>query len=638
MDQELATFVGLLNKNRAARPVPDELAHLPNWAQHALTRIPETVAPRRSASFNGAAPEPKLKSDVAIALPAPMVRATAAPPVARDTLAAIIRELETPIEPPAASARQKPPAPIPVAPISADPAPAEAPRLESQLPAPASEKVEPAPAAVEKIDAAPTFAAVSESWVTAVADSGDVPAAVPPVLDKTDRAPATPSEAETKPAATPAGGRALAYVAAGTAVIAAVALVAGGYWYANQAGVSLQRDSMTLARASVSLARNVMTMIPPLPSALKMIAKAGIPIVYDKSPTDGAASGRTAIAVVALATAKTAALVNPSADTVAAARPAAKPAPAEKVAAKIADAAPPEVKPAVVTPMPMPVTEAKSPTQDASFQQVAMLTGPIPTAAPPTAKRMQSSGDEPTWRRNAVAAPPYSGQPQIAIVIDDLGIDSNRTQRAIALNGAVTLSFLAYASNLPEQTEAARKAGHELIVHVPMEPIVGLKLVSAGTHGANLAHDELLRRLRWDLSRFTGYVGVNNHMGNRLASDPESTQTVVAELKARGLLFLDSQGSEGGGVIAVAERLGVPTVSRDVFLDDDVGASSIDERLAALEKVARTQGTAIAVGHPHDRTLEALHTWLVSLPSKGLQLVPLTAIVRDREQHVAGAN
>jgi hypothetical protein len=111
--------------------------------------------------------------------------------------------------------------------------------------------------------------------------------------------------------------------------------------------------------------------------------------------------------------------------------------------------------------------------------------------------------------------------------------------------------------------------------------------------------------------------------------------TVIDELKARGLLFLDSRFD--GNTIDVAQRAGVAAVGRDVLLDDDITAGSVVDRLAQVEKVARQHGTAIALGHPHDQTINALKLWIASLPAKGLQLVPLSAIAKDREQHVAGA-
>ena len=49
-------------------------------------------------------------------------------------------------------------------------------------------------------------------------------------------------------------------------------------------------------------------------------------------------------------------------------------------------------------------------------------------------------------------------------------IDKRRGRRAIDLPAPVTLAFLPYASELAEQTAQARARGHELLVHVNMEP------------------------------------------------------------------------------------------------------------------------------------------------------------------------
>ena len=141
---------------------------------------------------------------------------------------------------------------------------------------------------------------------------------------------------------------------------------------------------------------------------------------------------------------------------------------------------------------------------------------------------------------------------------------------------------MAYASDLPQQTEAALHAGHELIVHVPMEPIGRAQDISQKTLADSVGRDEVLRRLRWDLGRFDGYVGINNHMGSRFSSDPNALQTIIEELKARGLLFLDSR-TVGAAGNSVAERLGVPTASRDVFIDEEINAVAINTRLGDLE-------------------------------------------------------
>src|SRR5690242_15507620 len=254
-----------------------------------------------------------------------------------------------------------------------------------------------------------------------------------------------------------------------------------------------------------------------------------------------------------------------------------------------------------------------------------------PPAQPEVPPPVKPDTVQPAWLRYAVAAPPaLRGRAHVAIVIDDLGMDRRRTERAIALKGPLTLSFLAYADDLPRLTEAARRAGHELMVHVPMEPMSRAEDMGPNGLAVALSHDELLRRLRWDLDRFEGYVGINNHMGSRFTSDTPGMTAIMAELKARGLLFIDSRTIASTVAAEVAQRLGVPNASRDVFLDNESDATAVGERLAVLEATARRHGSAIAIGHPHDGTLAELALWLDKLESKGLVLVPVTTIVKER--------
>lgn len=268
-------------------------------------------------------------------------------------------------------------------------------------------------------------------------------------------------------------------------------------------------------------------------------------------------------------------------------------------------------------------------------------------AAPPEARddtvppawaaglRPPPHASEPPWLRFAAAEPPSAGRPRIAIVIDDLGVDRPRTERAIGLKAPVTLSFMAYAGDLPRFAEEAHRAGHELLLHVPMEPMSPAEDMGPNGLATGLSRGELLRRLRWDLSRFDGYVGINNHMGSRFTSDAASMMPVLEELKARGLLFLDSRTAATTTGSGLAQKLGVPNAERDVFLDDEVDARAIDAQLKELEAVARKNRTAIAIGHPHDATIERLAHWIDSLPAKGLVLVPVSAVVRAH-QHAAG--
>ncbi|WP_162912930.1 divergent polysaccharide deacetylase family protein [Rhodospirillaceae bacterium SYSU D60014] len=216
----------------------------------------------------------------------------------------------------------------------------------------------------------------------------------------------------------------------------------------------------------------------------------------------------------------------------------------------------------------------------------------------------------------------------IAIVIDDLGLNRINAKRVIALPGPLTLAFMTYAKDLDRQTRAARAAGHELIVHLPMEPLGDRFDSGPNTLEVDLPPDELLRRLRWGLTRFGGYVGINNHMGSRFTGWDTGMALVLEELRARGLLFLDSRTIGNSVAKQVAQTVGVPYAGRDVFLDNESSAEAVRERLAETETIARRYGFAVAIGHPHDGTIEALSGWLPTLAERGYVLVPISGIVR----------
>jgi polysaccharide deacetylase 2 family uncharacterized protein YibQ len=238
--------------------------------------------------------------------------------------------------------------------------------------------------------------------------------------------------------------------------------------------------------------------------------------------------------------------------------------------------------------------------------------------------------DSRAWLKNAVAVAAPDDRPMIAVVIDDVGLDRPRSQRAMALPAPVTIALMAYAGEARAQAAMARRAGHELIVHLPMEPGEGGEDPGPNALLLGLSEAEFERRLDWNLSQFAGYVGINNHMGSKLTSDPAALAPVMAALKRRGLMFLDSRTTSDTQGLAVARAFGVPAVERDVFIDHDPSPIAVRTALVHAEELAQANGFAIVIGHPRDVTLDALEEWLPDLEQRGFAVVPLTAIVRYR--------
>jgi len=234
------------------------------------------------------------------------------------------------------------------------------------------------------------------------------------------------------------------------------------------------------------------------------------------------------------------------------------------------------------------------------------------------------------WQYNAAAQrPSLPGQAKITIVIDDLGLLKDRTRKFIEMNAPLTLSFLPYAPQLPQMTKLAQKNGHELMVHMPMEP-KGNDDPGPYALRSGLSAEEQLFRLNYNLSRFDGYVGINNHMGSAFTEDTPAVQLLLDSIRGRGLLVLDSKTSNTSVLSRLASQKNIPNVSRDVFLDNVQDINYILRQLKNAETIARLHGQAIAIGHPYAQTIEALNLWLPTLKEKNIALVPLSQIVKDK--------
>lgn len=270
----------------------------------------------------------------------------------------------------------------------------------------------------------------------------------------------------------------------------------------------------------------------------------------------------------------------------------------------------------VAQPEPESVPEPAAVAPPIDLASVALPAAPTP-----------SSG---AWLANALPPVDAQGKAMIAIVIDDVGVDRSNAERAIDLPAPVTLSLMSYADDLPSLAANARARGHELMLHLPMQPLD--PTVNAGTNSLRIdqSPSELIATLDWALARFDGYIGVNNHMGSAFTRQAGSMAVVLGELHKRGLMFLDSRtvADTAGGAIAI--RLGLPHLDRDIFLDNDPSASAIAAQLAELERVAHEKGFAIGIGHPYPSTIEALQRWIPELESRGIVIVPVSTILRKK--------
>jgi polysaccharide deacetylase 2 family uncharacterized protein YibQ len=158
--------------------------------------------------------------------------------------------------------------------------------------------------------------------------------------------------------------------------------------------------------------------------------------------------------------------------------------------------------------------------------------------------------------------------------------------------------------------------------------------VDPGPHTllTTLPPQENMKRLQWLMSRYTGYVGVTNHMGEKFESATDSFVPVLEELKRRGLLYVDDGSTPDSAASKAAGTIGLEYSVVSVQIDGGQSAAEIEKQLAKLEDAAKQQGTAIGVVRLKPAAAKQLAAWASKLEGKGLVLVPVSAAVRSQRQ------
>lgn len=228
--------------------------------------------------------------------------------------------------------------------------------------------------------------------------------------------------------------------------------------------------------------------------------------------------------------------------------------------------------------------------------------------------------------------------PRVVLVVDGGGLDADHTMHLLDdLPGAVDVAFSAYmADDLAEKLAAeARRTGHECLQSVPMEPN-NFPLSDEGARQLMEGHDSEANRqdLEFALSRLGGCVGAtgasDGMMGERFAQNGLGFSQVLEEVGKRGLMYLDART----GAPALNSEVVTPFAVVDLVIDQapspeqPLNADLIDQRLAALEKLATERGSAIGLaGPPQPVMLERIAVWAHGLAARGVTLAPLTAVL-----------
>jgi len=169
----------------------------------------------------------------------------------------------------------------------------------------------------------------------------------------------------------------------------------------------------------------------------------------------------------------------------------------------------------------------------------------------------------------------------------------------------------------------------EVLIALPLEPQGFGQQADPGDRAllTSLPVNQNMDRLDWALSRIQGYVGaiggLGGMRGERFAANADLLGAVQQTLTQRGLLYVDP-------------RPGAPTPARafgrsvDVLLDEPSAVrSEVERRLAGLEALARSQGSALGLANdPAPSVVAAIAAWAAGLEDRGAVIAPITVLIR----------
>jgi len=232
--------------------------------------------------------------------------------------------------------------------------------------------------------------------------------------------------------------------------------------------------------------------------------------------------------------------------------------------------------------------------------------------------------------RNSDSAPARSDNqaPRLAIILDDLGNDRTAAQAVFAMPYPLTISVLPNQTHSAEIAQQAQRRGDQVMLHLPMQSVAKEHPEAQELH-AGMSRGAISRLVSKFLDDVPGVIGVNNHQGSASTADKKLMAELMPVLKEHKLFYVDSRTSAATVAYDTAQRFGVRAAFRNVpFLDDVEDVSAVRKQIEIAIAGAARKKDAIAIGHAHPSTLEALKETLPQAKNHGVKLVFASELVR----------
>lgn len=219
---------------------------------------------------------------------------------------------------------------------------------------------------------------------------------------------------------------------------------------------------------------------------------------------------------------------------------------------------------------------------------------------------------------------------KVAFVIDDFGNDMAGTKEMMDMSIPLTIAVMPFLPTTQRDANWAHEKKHEVLVHLPMEPVKGKKhWLGPGAITTDLSDEEIRNRVNKAIDDVPFAIGVNNHMGSKATADPRVMSIILEICKERGLFYLDSRTSPKSVAAVIAQEKGVPYLENSLFLDDQYTMKHIRKQMELLCKNINNQRVCIAIGHvgpPGKKTARVLRDYIDRIKHEA-EIVPLSTLI-----------
>ena len=193
---------------------------------------------------------------------------------------------------------------------------------------------------------------------------------------------------------------------------------------------------------------------------------------------------------------------------------------------------------------------------------------------------------------------------KLVILIDDVSTKAQK-DRILKIGYTVNMAFLPPTKTHKDSASIAQNLPFYMI-HFPMQASSAFKGEEINTLKITDSYETIEKRVKQLRDWYPNAIYTNNHTGSVFTENEEAVDKLFRALKKYNFIFVDSRTSAKSVIKKYAKKYDMPYIVRNTFIDNDRDYKSIQTQLIKAIEIAKKQGYAIAIGHPHDITLKVL--------------------------------